>query len=453
MPAACADQAEKRRDAVQTVVAAVNTHADKVGVILPLTGPKSKFANYIVQGIRAAFQESGGNMDDVVVLKDSAGLVKTAESKLAELVFKDKVGIVMGGLDRAEADMLAAWSKELMMPLTLLSRDREAVGDSPWAFRVYPDEKRLAETLVAAGLKRGLKRVSIVRPDNHKSDKIADYFRKALAANGGQVVNDLVYTPGNFDSMQATSRQLFQIDANNRRDEYRAAYMKARADAAKEGVPFDQRMVVLRPIINFDAVFIPDDFLSVRHFAKLFKFHMVDKLPLIGNHEWRSPALVEPWDSFLEGSFFADFIGSYQKLPSGLAAETVGSPYFVRPQQVVVTDFQLIGYRAGKVARLTVDGGKGKTRREFNRILAALSSDGQNFFGAGKIFDDARQSNWPTYLFSVSKGELVLANEDQSLQLSAPASAPAVRATPIVFSPPAKHLEARDAAADSAPKY
>src|SRR5690606_24878972 len=102
-------------------------------------------------------------------------------------------------------------------------------------------------------------------------------------------------------------------------------YQRARRAAEAQRVPFDPRMVVLKPIVNFDAVLLPDDFRTARHFAKLFKFHQVDKLTMIGNHEWRSPALVEPYDDFLEGSFFADFIGSYAKLPAAVSAPTAGS--------------------------------------------------------------------------------------------------------------------------------
>lgn len=408
--AADCDDAGKRRAAVESIVAGVNRHSGKIGVILPLTGARAKYATYVVQGMRAALTESNQKWEDVIVLKDSAGQAKLAEQALAELVFRDKVAMVVGGMDKAEADMLAQWSKDLRLPTMLLARERETVADSPYAFRVYPDEKRLAETLVGAATKRGLKRIAIVRPDNHKSDKITDYFKTALAKVGGSVVFDLTFTPDNLDSMMGVGRHLFQIDAQGRRDELQDAYKKARQQALDEGVPFDARMVVLKPIVQFDAVFLPDDFRTVRHFAKLFKFNMVDKLPMIGNHEWRSPALVEPWDNFLDGSIFADFIGSYAKLPAALATETVGSPFFVRPQQVVITDFQLIGYRVGKAAKMTASQTLGKNRMALNKVMAGLTSTSAepNFFGSGSVFDAERQSNWPTYLFSVAKERLIL---------------------------------------------
>lgn len=404
---------QKRELVMKLVAESLDNHSGRIGVILPLTGSRAKFANYVLQGMRAAFNEAGVNFDQAVILKDSAGMPKNAEARLAELVFKDRAMMVVGGLDKAEADALAPWSQSLQVPIVLMTRNRDATAQSSFAFTLYPDEKRLADTLASAAKKRNFRRIAVLRPAGGKSDKVAEYFKKSIVAQGGTINYDLVYTPGNFDSMQAVSRELFKTEAAERTEEWRAAYRKARKQAEKEKVPFDPRMVVLKPIVDFDAVFVPDDFRTVRHFVKLFKFHMVDKLPMIGNHEWRSPALIEPYEEFLDGSIFADFIGSYSKLPATVSAPTLSSPYFVAPQNVVPVDFQLIGYRAGKAARM-VQMQKQTTRRQVPAAMLALKSDQSTFFGNGAVFDAERHSNWPTYLFSVSKAGLVLESDNVS---------------------------------------
>ncbi len=408
-PRTCYDLA-KREVTLRTVADVLNNHSGRIGVILPLSGSRAKFANYVLAGMRQSFAEAGLNFDQSVVLKDSQGVARTAETRLAELVFKDRVMLVVGGLDKGEADALAPWSESLQVPVMLMTRDRDITTRSTFAFTLYPDEKRLADALAGAAAKRNYRRIAILRPAGGKSDKVSEYFKKNVLAGGGTVNHDLVYTPGNFDSMQAVSRVLFKTEAAERSDEWRQAYRRARRQAEKEHVPFDPRMVVLKPIVDFDAVFIPDDFRTVRHFVKLFKFHMVDHLALIGNHEWRSPALIDPYETFLEGSIFADFIGSYAKLPAQVSAPTLSSPYFVSPQNVVQVDFQLIGYRAGKAARAAT-ANKQIPRRVLPQAMLALKSDAQNFMGSGSVFDAERHSNWPTYLFSVSKSGIVLENE------------------------------------------
>lgn len=405
-PAHCQDPA-LRAQGLAALRESVNMHSGRIGVILPLSGPRAKVSAFIVEGMRVAFQEAGLNFDKMTVLKDSTGVAKVAEQRLAELVFKEHPSLIIGGMDQAEAEMLARYAGDMLMPTIILSRDRALTQRSNFVFNVYPDEKRLADTLVASAAKRGLKRFALLRPASGKSDKVSQYFRDAVGAAGGRVIQDLVYTSNNFDSMQGVARQLFKTESSDRIDEYRAAYKIARQNAQDAHVPFDPRQVVLRPIVDFDAVFIPDDFRIARHFAKLFAFYQVNKLTMIGNHEWRSPALVEPFDAFLEGSFFADFIGGYDKLPPGVSAPTMGSPYFVHPQNVVAVDFRLIGYRVARTARMALKSTP-PSRRTVNDILAGMTSDNAAFFGTGKVFDAERQSNWPTYVFNVSKGQLML---------------------------------------------
>jgi hypothetical protein len=405
-PEWCGRSAE-RKLVLSNIANAVNNHQGKLGLILPLTGQRAGVATHILDGLKAAFNEAGIPFNSKVVLKDSAANPTIAVQKLAELVFNDQVTVVMGGMELPVAEQLISWSEKLQIPTFVISREREIVRDSKQAFRIYPDEKRLARTLALAVKQKSFKRVAVLRPTNRKSDSLVSYFKAAVVAAGSQISEDLMYTPGNFDSMEAVSRQLFGIDLSTRKDEFRRAYRAAKRRAQKANVPFNPRMVSLKPIVNFDAVFIPDDFRTVRHFAKLFKYHGVSNLKMIGNHEWRSPALVSPWDEFMQDAVFADFIGSYTKLPNSISVPTVGSPYFIDARHVIPVDFRLIGYRSGKIAEIALRNSKLK-RRQVSKALMALQSPSVQLFGKGNVFDEEHSCIWPTYLFDVANENVVL---------------------------------------------
>lgn len=406
-PAAC-DSSATFKEVAALLSAATGAHSGRVGIMLALTGKNNHLATFMIKGMRAAFAESGKNFEQAAILKDTT--TRHPEAVLAELIFKDKVSAVIGGFENIDAQVLAHWSDRLMLPVVITNHDRNVGSRSRYAYMVYPDEMRLAYTLAAEAEKRNIKRIAILKPSSRKSDRLVEYFKQAFSARGGQVVHDLLYTPANFDSMQAVSRTIFRIDAGERQDEYREAYQRAKQLAQAQGAPFDPRMVVLKPLINFDAVFLPDDFRTARHFAKLFKFHQVDKMTMIGNHEWRSPALIEPYDEFLEGSFFGDFIGSYSQLPPAISAPTTGSPYFVLPQSVLSVDFQLIGYRVGHIGS-TIAGNSQESRRRLPKIISTMTSNSSAFFGNGPVFTNDHQSNWPTYVFSVASGSLKMEGE------------------------------------------
>lgn len=435
--AQCVDQSQQAT-IIRAVAAAINEHGGRIGFVLPVSGERARPATALLNGVKAALGDMGVNFDQVAILKDSGGTVAGLEARLAELVFKDKVSLVVGGMDQAEAEALARWSAALSLPTLLVTREREITLKSPYVFRVYPDEKRLAGTLADAADRRAYRRIAVLRPTGGKADKVTEYFKSAATAHGATIVFDLTYTPGNFESMQGVAQQLFQTDASLRADEYRLAYRKARQRAQAEGVAFDPRMVLLKPIINFDAVFLPDDFRSVRHMVKLFKFHMVDHLPVIGNHEWRSPALINPPEDFLDGSIFGDFVGSYAKLPASLGAQTTDSPYFVLPEQVGALDFGYIGYRVGRAARLGTQNAATISRRRIAGVLAGAQSDGTGAFPRGPIFDRERQVNWPTYLFKLDGPSLVLESEDSLPAASAaiPAPGSTVPAVPVLTGSP-----------------
>ena len=407
-PATVCAEAPGRMAFVRSLRDLVTLHGGRIGLLLPLSGAgnRSSLATYVVQGLRASVAEQGLNFDQVFVVKDTAGNTAQHSARLAELVFSDRVAMVIGGFDPSEAKQLAQAAAELQLPTILLSRDRTLTATGGFSFLVYPDEQKLASTLAEAVVRRGLKRIAMLRPVNGKSDKVAGYFREALVARGGQLTVDLPYTPGNFESMTSTIKRLVQADQSARSGEFRQAYLAAKRDAERQGQPFDARQVVLRPIIDFDALFIPDDFRTIRHFAKLLRFHLVDRLTLIGNHEWRSPGLIDPYEEFLDGSMFADFVGTYASLPQAVGAPTIGSPYFVDPQNVVPVDFRLIGYRAGKVVTKVLSA-KPVKRRDVMVALGSATGDGAGF-PQGPLFDHDQRSNWPTYLFTIHKRQLSL---------------------------------------------
>ena len=402
------DDPNLRKALMQAAIDVVNNHSSRVGVILPLTGAYAKQATYVVNGLRAAFEESGASFDKLVVLKDSGSQPSGVASRLAELVFKDRVTMVIGGFEREAAVTLVEWSERLLLPVMILHRERELINSAKYAYSVYPDEERLASTLAVASRERNFKRIALLKPNSGRADKMTAYFKAAVLASGGKVVAELTYTSNQFESMQAAAKTLLHTEMRGREKEYRQAYQAAKAAAQAEGVAFNAKMVVLKPVLDIDAVFIPDDFRSVRYFAKIFKFNQVDKLALIGNHEWRSPALLEPYDEFLNGSIFGDFIGSYKKLPAAISAPTLAaSPFFVDPQMVQAVDFQVVGYRAGRIAKAVVLL-PGLNRRAIPRTMARLNGDQAGLPTNGLVFDKDRHSYWPTYVFGIAPHELRL---------------------------------------------
>ncbi len=402
---ACLDR-QTRDSTLRLLGRVANNHSGRIGLILPVTGRRSDQIVQILTGMRAFFKELGLDFDKHVILKDSGNTTHGAEVGYAELVLLHNVELVIGGLEQAESEILAQWGASLSFPTIVLTPNRDLANLSPYVFVLYPSEKRLAETLVQTALGKQKKRIAILKPKNARSDRLTRFFKDAVTQSGGAITAEIEYVSGSYESMQKAAKDLFRVNAPERANELREAYEKAKLKAAEERVAFNPKEVLLPPLIDFDALFIPDDFRSVRHFAKLFKFHMADKLTLIGNHEWRSFGLIDPPEPMLEGSFFADFVGGYASLPASLQIPPSPSPWFVDPDLVARVDFRLIGYRIGRVISSLV--GQVQPKRSLiPATLAQLKLKDSQEGAATPVFDQTRVALWPTFVFRVAKNQLV----------------------------------------------
>ena len=381
---------------------AMDQHSGRIGIILPLTGTYATQGQSALNGIKAAAKESRVNLDRAFVILDSGSSGEGSRRALARLLFEYQVSIVIGGLSRKEAEPIANYSKAIRFPAFILHGNPKITGKSEYSFRVYPGQNYLANALAAAMQEKKIKKVALLHPSHGSSDELIRSLKRVLPEASIEITREAKYENGNYNSMDAAVRTIFGLTVESRMDEYRQLVLKRRDEARKSGTAFKASSVILSPDYTFQAVLIPDDFRIVRHFVKLMQYHNVQKIPLIGNHSWRSKDLIQPWDASLKGSFFADFIGSYRELPKSIARNiTKTSEYFVSPEQIGDLDYKLIGFRAANLAVAAVRK-KVKKRRAFPKALRTLKLSDKFFEGNRLAFDRFRSSRWPTYIFTVA---------------------------------------------------
>lgn len=393
-----------RANIIKTLVESINKNSGKIGVILPLSGDLANYGKNILLGIQAALQDKQVNPEDVLVIRDNAGEASQDESIFADLVLRRNIAMVIGGFQSAAASNLEYWSERLAVPTLLLSMNANSTQKNRYSFRVFPHPDPLIDALAVEAKAQGLHRIAILSPANSGGLLMANAGSRVFKAAGLQITDQETYTTGNYESMEAASKKLFKVQPSQRESEYRRLVTSQRARAKKEGFAFNPKMIVLPPQIDFDALFIPDNFKQVRHLVQIFKYLGVKKLPLMGHYEWRSEGLLKPSDPFLTGSFFADFIGSYQELPNALAPPKVNG-YFAKSDELESLDFRIIGWRAGD---LSTDALKDTAKRNaITTKLQSLEERGKAYFGSGKAFANNR-SRWPASVFAIGEQQLTL---------------------------------------------
>jgi hypothetical protein len=282
-----------------------------------------------------------------------------------------------------------------MLPTFLLSEPRAAVKNS-FVFFAHPTQKSLAKAAVDANIRFGHKKISILLPSDQRSSKFVAAYNDAAKASGITVVHQVSYDPRRFDTMEAAAKKIFRLDGSDRQEELKKLYETAKQHAKETGTKFNPKMIALQPDIQQDAVLIPDSFRLARHFAKIFVFLGVRKIPMFGHFEWRSVGLVNPWDPFLSNAYFVDFQGLYSDMPEKIRIQGPEFPFFASNDMIEQADFSMLGWRAISVPLMLAQN-KSEPRRKLDRlVLRKTNAANEN------VFDQENTLVWDAHLFKLS---------------------------------------------------
>lgn len=329
-----------------------------LGVVLPLSGSFAAFGEQSLQGILLAAgvfdgPASGAGDGVRVRVRDSRSNAEGAQAAVRELAGDSEVGAIVGPLSMGETAAAARAADEAHVPLLSLARaDRSAPG-SPWVFRLgLAPELEAAELAEFATGEFGAKRFAILYPEDSYGRTLEGLFWEAVEERGGAVVAVAGYDPEATDFEDAI-RQLAGFgqlsDAERRaiaeRDKLRQRARKlppreARAlldEAAAVTAPDGSR---LPPIVDFEALFIPDSHENVVLLAPQLAFHEITGVQLLGTNGWNHPDLVRIGEPHVEGAVFtASYHRETQQRTAYEFARRFETTYERAPEALAATGF------------------------------------------------------------------------------------------------------------------
>jgi ABC-type branched-subunit amino acid transport system substrate-binding protein len=128
----------------------------------------------------------------------------------------------------------------------------------------------------------GLERFGILYPDNAYGRFCMNLFWDKLDEMGGSVTAVEAYPPNVTDFADQIKKMV-------------GLYNKRKTTGGEEAPP----------LIDFDAVFIPDTYQRVAMIAPQLAFHDVLGVRLIGTRLWHSPKLIEMAKNYIQGAVFS----------------------------------------------------------------------------------------------------------------------------------------------------
>lgn len=369
-----------------------------IGVVLPLTGKQSAIGYKALRGIQlglgvysAQSRPSGFRL----AIVDSEGNPDMARHAVDRLVQEDNVIAIIGGVLSKTAASEALKAQEFGVPAIMLSQKAGVTQTGDFVFRNALTSQMQVQFLVDIAMsKLGLKSFAILFPNDAYGIEYANLFWDEVRSRGGDVRGAQPYDPLETDFRGYVQRLVGTFYLEDRADEYRLhakAWSEKNPRHSGRGAPAPEDL--LPPVIDFDALFIPDGAKAVGQIAPMLAYTNVSGTKLIGTNIWNSPAIVTRGQKFVENSLFvdsflagdssfvrSDFFTSFKSVfdeEPGLTEVQAYDSALILRQLIANGETTRAGLQSrmskvenfpGAIGRLSVD-----SQREFRRPLSALT--------------------------------------------------------------------------------
>ncbi len=340
-----------------------------IGCLLPLSGPYQPFGTRALDGIQMAFhdlQQIQTGLPVRLVVKDTASDPQEAAAAMASLT-EDRVAGVIGPI--ASAESAAEVAQEARIPIMVLSQ-REGLTDiGDYVFRYFITSRMQANALAAFATQTlQYRRFAILYPEEKYGRDFRDLFWDAVYREGGRVVALESYDPQQTDFAAAIKRlvgshyklpadlkpmrqgldllgPLEAIPGYTPPDPEEEAPETVRTRRKK-----DPEADALKPVVDFEAVFIPDAPQMLGLVAPQLAYHDVVNTTLLGTNLWFSTKLLDAAGEYVQGAILTTGFFPQSQHPAVRSFVTRFESIYGRKPGFI----EAIAYDAARVMLVTV---------------------------------------------------------------------------------------------------
>jgi ABC-type branched-subunit amino acid transport system substrate-binding protein len=351
-----------------------------IGAVLPISGKYAPIAQKTLHGLQLGLGIYGGERSEFkLAVVDSEGTPEGATKGVERLVTEDSVIAVVGSLLSKTAAAVSTKTEELGVPSVALSQKSGLTDSSTYTFRnAVTSEMQVKELVHIAMDQMGLKRFAILYPNEPYGVEYANLFWDEVLARGGQINGAQPYSASETDFRGPIKRLVGTYYVEDRKAEYQARvrdwFKKQKKLKSRQSPPDD----LLPPVVDFEAIFIPDSPKAVGQIAPMLAYQGVDtwatsredathKVRLLGTNVWNTSDLVRRGQKNVENAIFVD-----SNLTNDPAFKT--SKFYREYSKVFGEEpgtFEAQGYEVGMMLRQLISGGE-RTRVGLASAMAQL---------------------------------------------------------------------------------
>lgn len=287
----------------------------KIGIILPLSGKYKSYGERAFRGIDFAFRQIIAQNKEFekfeYVIRDSQGSAAAGAHYLSELVEKEKVSVVIGGLlpEEAQKEFIEAQkSGVLFISLQQVFVSQELKNHL--LIEVPGSVESIGRVLFSKEMVEVFgNRAAILYPETQRGRAIVDVFWKLAQRNNVEVKDFASYEKGISD-LRGPVENLLELKFKRERDEEFKLLSEVHELEKSTSV---RRIQTLRPVLDFDWVFVPAYPKDALQIIPSFGYFDAFNLNIIGGPSWRSKSIVKESSRTQQSIFFVgDEIGEGQ---------------------------------------------------------------------------------------------------------------------------------------------
>ena len=263
-----------------------------LGCLLPLSGPYETYGRKILNCIelaRSQFNAKNNRPTIRLIVKDTESDPEKAALAVEELS-EERVGAIIGPV--ATHEDAAAAAQENRIPIITLSQKENITTIGDYVFRNFITPKMQVESLVSYAVNvLGLSRFAILYPDEKYGKTFAELYNNEVDAYGDEIVKIEPYDPDQTDFADPI-KKLAESDME---------FIEHPEEKEVGPIP-DQT----KPVIDFDAIFIPDGPKTSGLILPQLVFYDVEGIQLLGTNLWHSHRLIHMAQQFVQGAIMVD---------------------------------------------------------------------------------------------------------------------------------------------------
>lgn len=289
-----------------------------IGCLLPLSGRYQTYGELALKGVEIAlakFNRENGASEIKLIVKDTGSDPETVASAVEALI-DAKVAAIIGPLVNAE--FAAQIAQDNGIPIITFTQKEKITDIGDRVFRNFLTPEMQAKRIASYAIDvLGARNFVILYPKEKYGDAFMNLFWDEVIRHGGRVVGAEAYDPTHTDFAgpikkliglyYETPADLVEIvrqpkEENTAENGSEEKKWRDRGQREEEGP---------EPIVDFDAIFIPDAPAKAGLIVPQLAFYDIENVYLLGTNLWHSGKLIEMAEDYVQGAimpdgFFAD---------------------------------------------------------------------------------------------------------------------------------------------------